>query len=86
MIISWFMSLQSKIEKIVPKDKLMPFCIGLLLAQLAYLSLWFIVLPLFVGVVKELYDKYIRKTGFNWLDLLATVFGIMPVLVIILFR
>lgn len=73
------MSLQTKIENMIAKDKLLHFCIGLLLAQLAYLWIWFIVLPIVVGIAKELFDKYIRKTGFNWLDVLATCLGCVPI-------
>lgn len=78
------MNLQLKIENMIEKDKLMHFCIGLLLAQLAYLWIWLIALPLIVGVAKELYDKYVRKTGFNWWDLIATVLGVAPVVIILL--
>jgi len=78
------MSLQAKIENMIEKDKLMHFCVGLLLAQLAYLWIWLIVLPVVVGIAKEQYDKYVRKTGFNWWDVLATVLGIIPVLVVIM--
>lgn len=76
------MSIQQKIENIIKKDKLIHFCIGLLFAQLMYFSLWFLLLPMVIGIVKELYDKYVRKTGFNWWDLLATVLGVVPVLIL----
>lgn len=76
------MSLQSKIENVIEKDKLIHFCIGLLLAQFAYLWFGFIALPLIIGIAKELYDKYVRKTGFNYYDLLATGLGCMPVIFI----
>jgi hypothetical protein len=76
------MELQVKIENLVEKDKLMHFCIGLLLAQLAYVWVWLILLPVIAGFVKELYDKYVRKTGFNRWDWLATVAGCIPVAVI----
>lgn len=79
------MKLQQKIENMIEKDKLIHFCVGLLLAQLVYLSLWFILLPVIIGVVKELFDKHVRKTGFNWWDLVATVLGVIPVSVIIVF-
>ena len=78
------MNLQSKIENAIEKDKLIHFCIGLLLAQLMYFSLWFLLLPVLIGVIKELYDKYVRKTGLNWWDLLATVSGVVPVLVVLM--
>lgn len=77
-------NLQMKIENAIEKDKLMHFCVGLLLAQLIYLSLWFILLPPVIGIMKELFDKYVRSTGFNWWDLLATVLGVVPVLVVFL--
>lgn len=77
------MNLQQRIESI-EKDKLIHFCIGLLLSQLIYLSLWFVLFPVIAGIAKEIYDKYVRKTGFNWWDLLATVLGIVPVLVVIM--
>lgn len=80
------MNLQQKIENIIPKDKLMHFCVGLLLAQFAYLCVWLLVLPLIVGISKELYDKYVRKTGFNWWDLLATVLGVVPVICIMIIK
>lgn len=80
------MSLQKKIENRIEKDKLIHFCIGLLLAQLAYLWVWFILLPLIVGGAKELYDKYVRETGFNGWDWLATVLGVVPVLIILQFK
>lgn len=80
------MSLQKKIEDYIEKDKLMHFCIGLLLAQLAYLWVWLIILPLFIGIAKELLDKYVRNTGFSWLDLLATVLGCLPVAVLLMFK
>ena len=78
------MSIQQNIEDRIPKDKLIHFCIGLLLSQLMYFSLWFLLLPVVIGTAKELYDKYIRKTGFNWWDLLVTTLGIVPVLVILI--
>lgn len=76
--------LQSKIENMIQKDKLMHFCAGLLLAQFAYLWIWLLVIPVIVGIAKEIYDRYVRKTGFSWSDLLATVLGSVPVLVMIL--
>ncbi|MBB4036540.1 hypothetical protein GGR21_002446 [Dysgonomonas hofstadii] len=77
------MSLQAKIENALPKDKLMHFCIGLLLTQLAYLWVWLILLPVIAGLIKELYDRFVRKTGFDWWDILATVLGCVPVGIVI---
>lgn len=77
---------QKKIEglAILHIDKVLHFVIGLLLAQFAYVWVWFILLPLFVGLIKELYDKYVRKTGFNWLDLIVTISGAIPAGIILL--
>ena len=80
------MDLQTKIENLIPKDKLIHFCSGLMAAQFAYVWIWFILLPIVIGIVKEFYDKYIRKTSFNWFDLLATVLGAVPVLIITLLK
>ena len=79
--------MQEKIETYCRnnQDKVLHFIIGLLLSQLAYIWIWFIAFPVILGLVKELYDEYVRKTGFNWQDLLATVLGVVPVLVIITF-
>ena len=70
----------------IEKDKLIHFCISLLLSQLAYLCVWFILVPIGVGITKELYDKYVRKTKFNWRDWIVTVAGIIPVMVILILR
>ena len=78
------MSLQSKIENMIEKDKLMHFCIGLLLAQFAYIDILLLLLPIAVGIAKELYDKYIRKTGFSWGDWMATMLGCVPVVIILM--
>lgn len=36
----------------------------------------------FIGVVKELYDAYIRKTKFDLQDLIANIFGIITGIII----
>lgn len=75
--------MQKKIEKIIPKDKLLHFCIGLLLSLLAIIWVWLIFIPIIVGVAKEILDKYVRKTGYNVKDMFATWLGIVPVLMIL---
>lgn len=77
-------SIQTKIESLIEKDKLMHFCVGLLLAQFAYIDILFLLLPIGVGIAKELYDKYIRKTGFNWWDWIVTMLGCVPVVIVYL--
>lgn len=63
-------------------DKVLHFIIGLTISQLAYLWIWFLFLPLVIGLVKEIFDNYSRKTGFNWLDLAATITGCVPVIAV----
>ena len=43
------------------------------------------IFTIFAGVIKELYDKYIKKTKFTWSDLKWTIIGgsILPILFII---
>lgn len=77
------MNLQAKIINLIPKDKLLHFCAGLLIAQLAYLWTWLIVFPFVIGLLKEIYDEY-KYGGFDWRDWLATVAGAVPVVVVIL--
>lgn len=80
------MDVQAKIENAITKDKLLHFTIGLLLALPACLCWWLIFLPVVVGLAKEMFDKYVRKTGFNFGDLLATWAGAIPVIVILVIK
>lgn len=77
------MNLQTKIDNAIPKDKLMHFCAGLLLAQFAYIWIWFLLLPVIAGIGKEIYDKYIKRSKFDVKDMLVTWLGVVPVIVII---
>ncbi|MDH6309284.1 hypothetical protein M2451_002830 [Dysgonomonas sp. PFB1-18] len=77
------MDLQTKIDNAIPKDKLLHFCSGLLLAQFAYIWIWLLFLPVIAGFGKELYDKYVRKTRFDWYDAAATIAGGMSVAAVI---
>lgn len=80
------MNIKNKIENSIPKDKLLHFTIGLLLALLAFVWVWFIFLPIVVGLLNELYDKCVRKTAFEWMDVLATSLPIIPMMIIILIQ
>nr|DAE47092.1 MAG TPA: hypothetical protein [Caudoviricetes sp.] len=77
------MNLQTKIENAITKDKLLHFCTGLLLALFGILWSWLILLPFVAGVSKELLDKYVKKTGFDTIDMLVTWLGAIPVIVIL---
>jgi len=67
------------IYKVFAHDKMLHFFFGTLLTLIGfalYLQNGIIsevfILPLFIGVVKELNDYFIRKTVFSWIDLLFT--------------
>lgn len=80
--------IQKKIESLAMLhiDKVLHFGIGLLMAQLAYVWIWFLLLPIIFGLAKELYDKYSRKTGFNWWDWIVTTAGVIPVIVVLILK
>lgn len=78
--------LQKKIENSIPKDKLLHFCTGLLMSLLMILSVWFIIIPIVVGLGKELYDKYVRKTFFDVKDMLVTWMGVIPIMIILIIK
>jgi hypothetical protein len=80
------MDLQTKIDNAIPKDKLMHFCAGLLLAQFAYIWIWLLLLPVIAGIGKEIYDKYIKRSKFDWWDICATWLGVVPVGVILIIK
>lgn len=80
------------IYKVFAQDKMLHFFFGTLLTLIGfaiynkngYISDIFM-LPLLVGIVKELFDYFIRKTGFNWWDLLYTnITAIILTLIILL--
>lgn len=70
------------LEKLVPSDKLAHFFYFTLLAFLsafAYYEIvcipkWFIIVPCaFIAVSKELFDKFVKKTKFDAVDILFSV-------------
>lgn len=75
------MNLKQRIENAIPHDKLLHFTIGLLLSLPAFVCGWLILLPIAVGLLTELYDRYVHKTKFDWFDWLATSLGVIPVLI-----
>jgi len=80
------LNMQSKIEKWASAnlDSVLHFQIGMCLSLLAVFSWWFLLLPVIVGIVKEIYDLCIRLTGFAFRDTVATWLGAIPVTVILL--
>ena len=61
-------------------DKKLHFVISLLLVFIFFLLTQNIILSanitLFVGFLKEIYDKYFG-TGFSWADIIANIIGIV---------
>lgn len=40
-----------------------------------FAGIWVVLIALFTGILKELSDKYIKKTYFDWKDLICTGTG-----------
>ena len=64
----------------IPIDKILHFLSGYAIADIAYhlhpaFGGWIILFAVVAGVAKELYDKYIKKSVFDWKDLAVTVLG-----------
>ncbi len=78
--------MQAKIEKWAKanQDKVLHFIAGMCLSLLIIFNWWFILVPLGIGIGKEVFDKYIRKTKFDTMDILATWFGIVPIVLVLL--
>lgn len=57
-------------------DKLAHFLGGFFIATVfQFLGVLMIVPAIKVGLLKEMYDKYYKKTKFDWYDLVSTVAG-----------
>lgn len=65
--------------KLINYDKFLHFLINFSIVQC---SIWLdyfhigVLTAVIVSVAKELYDKYIKKTKFDWYDILADAAGI----------
>ena len=64
----------------IPIDKILHFFAGYAIADLAYhlhpdFGGWIILFAVGAGLAKELYDKYIKKSVFDWKDLVVTILG-----------
>lgn len=57
-------------------DKITHFGLGYMIADMfEFTGLWAILIATGVGVLKELFDKYVKHTVFDWLDLAFTFGG-----------
>ena len=64
----------------IPIDKILHFLAGYAIADLAYhlhpaFGGWIILFAVGAGLLKELYDKYIKKSVFDYKDLVLTITG-----------
>ena len=57
-------------------DKILHFLAGYFIASLfGFIGMYSILVALSAGILKELYDRYIKKTKFDLADLACTVSG-----------
>ena len=67
------------VKIIIPLDKMLHFLVGFFLASLTTVFVhdptWGILTAIVAGFLKECYDKWIKKTRFDYLDWWATGFG-----------
>ena len=74
------MDLQQQILNKIGVDKLLHNSYGGWITALAFpfFGLWeALLIGSIIAVLKEIFDKYIRKTKFDWYDILATESGCM---------
>ncbi|MGD2065747.1 MAG: hypothetical protein PVI43_01075 [Candidatus Bathyarchaeota archaeon] len=62
------------------QDKVLHVIAGMFMGAVSQLSVPRSIIPIFVAILiaigKELYDKYIKKTYFDFFDMFATIAGI----------
>jgi len=57
-------------------DKLLHFFAGYFIASLfQFAGFWAVLIGIFAGILKELWDKYHDKEAFDWADLSCTILG-----------
>ena len=64
----------------IPIDKILHLLAGYAIADIAYhlhpaFGGWIILFAVFAGLGKELYDKYVIHSVFDWKDLACTIIG-----------
>lgn len=73
--------IKSFVKNNVTDDKKLHFLVSALLTEIFYdvgIPLWIAMLiTLGIGIGKELYDKYVKKTMFDVKDLIADIVGIL---------
>ena len=63
-------------KNMIQQDKILHFLIGFAIATvLQFMGVWMLLPVLAIGAGKELYDKYIKKTTFDVVDLVCTFAG-----------
>lgn len=79
-------NLQQIIIDFMGTDRLMHFAFGGWIACLAPTWFYAPVIGLSVGILKEIFDKWIKKSSFDWWDLIATFGGsIVTAIVMLIF-
>ena len=72
----------------IPKDKLLHSYFGYVIADIIFLITnsfdWSVVIVGFVAVLKELYDKFVKKSNIDALDIIATLGGSILKLILVL--
>jgi hypothetical protein len=60
----------------IPQDKIAHLLGGFTIATVfQFAGGWVVLIAFFAGLIKELVDKYIRKTFFDWKDFVCTGIG-----------
>lgn len=67
--------LQLRIFKMIGNDNILHFGYGGWLACLAPTWYWALVIAFTIGLIKELIDKFIRKSKFDYVEWLFTFLG-----------
>ena len=68
----------------IERDKICHFVIGLGATLSGLFCIYLIGTGVLWGIAKELYDKYAKKTVFDWVDLNYTLAGCLVGMIIIL--
>lgn len=69
------MGIQNKITEKVGVDKLLHFAFGGWIACLAPIWYYALLIGLFIGLIKELSDNFIKKSVLDYRDWIATFLG-----------
>lgn len=83
--------LQNKILAKFGIDKVLHFLAGWAVTASVYMAypidlVLILLIGTLLGLVKELFDKYYRKSVFDWRDMLATSVGSIATILVVLLR